>query len=82
MHHHLTPLREVLSTMLDAPPPRLPVSEPQDFAARSQRGMASATSMLVLCLHELDGTMIERGVARDITRRVVAAYLDQIGGVR
>jgi hypothetical protein len=48
------------------------------------RGLISATSMLTLTLHEATGDVLDRGIARDITRRVVAAYLDQIGlgGVR
>lgn len=48
----------------------------------SARGVAAATSVLVLSLHELDGTFLERGVAADITRRILRAYLDQIERTR
>jgi hypothetical protein len=64
-----------------APTPTIPAPTPRDaddLDQASRRGMASATSMLALCLHELDGTDLERGVARDIARRVVCAYLDQM----
>jgi hypothetical protein len=44
----------------------------------SRCGMAAATSVLQLCLHELDGTLIDRDVAREFARRVIRSYLDQV----
>ena len=51
-------------------------------ARASRRGFAAAVSVLSLALHEYDGDYLDRGVAEDITRRVLRAYLDQIGEAR
>lgn len=60
------------------------ISHPDTVALRGDhdRGLASATSMLTLALNEATGDWLDRGVARDITRRIITAYLDQIGGTR
>jgi len=44
------------------------------------RGLVVATSMLQITLEEATGDVLDRGLAREIVRRVIAAYLDQIGG--
>ena len=65
------------------------VSHPApDTAAAHRRGLAAATSSLIACLHDVDGSWLERGLAYDVTRQVVLTYLDQIersqqpGGVK
>ena len=81
MHKVADLMGDVISRHFPGLPPTVPASAPRDaddLDAASRRGMASATSMLAICLHELDGTDLERGVARDIARRVVCAYLDQM----
>ena len=57
------------------------VAEPTpapDTAAAHRRGVAAATSALISCLHDIDGTWLERGLAYDVVRQVVTTYLDQI----
>lgn len=44
----------------------------------SRCGMAAATSVLQLCLHELDGSIVDRDLVREFARRVITAYLDQV----
>lgn len=51
----------------------------------SRAGVAAAASVLCICLDEVDGTRLDHGIARDISRRMIRAYLDQverIGGRR
>ena len=82
-----TPLTDVLATVVAShfpgltPMPTVAPSaptDPDDMAQRSRKGMASATSMLELCLNELDGTFLDRDCAQAIARRVINAYLDQM----
>ncbi len=44
----------------------------------SRCGMAAATSVLQLCLHELDGSVVDRELVREFARRTIRAYLDQV----
>ena len=60
-----------------APPSLAAVVEP-DTAAAHRRGVAAATSTLIACLHDVDGSWLERGLAYDVVRQVVLTYLDQI----
>jgi hypothetical protein len=80
-----TPLADLAWDVLTTPAPVVAASSPWDreaLAARQRRALASATSTLILALSEVDGDMVERGIARDITRRVIAAYLDQMERIR
>jgi hypothetical protein len=51
---------------------------PMTDADASRAGLAAATSMVQITLEEIDGSIIDRGIATAIARRVVRAYLDQI----
>jgi hypothetical protein len=80
--HGITTLRREEAIALT---PAAVAPRPATEADASRAGLAAAASMVQITLEEIDGSIIERGIATAIARRVIRAYLDQlerIGGRR